>query len=198
MRRQLMVQMIAALRVATRLVIGGLRWLARLLVAIVIVFEEWGWRPLAEALARLARFPFIAALERSVTRLPPYGALAVFVLPSAALLPLKLLSVYLIAGGHVVGAAVLFIGAKIAGTAVLARLFMLTQPQLMRIWWFARLYDMVVPWKKALLEWVRETWVWRYSRIVKARLTRRLERLRELWGPIIAAIRSAIGRVLGR
>ena len=67
------------------------------LLALVIVFEEWGWRPLADLLGRLARWRPWAAVESVIIRLPPYAALVVFVLPSALLLPLKFLALFLVA-----------------------------------------------------------------------------------------------------
>jgi hypothetical protein len=130
------------------------------LLALIIIFEEWGWRPLAQLLGRLARLAPIAAIERAIMALPPYGALIVFAVPSLLLLPLKLLAVYLIAHGQTMAAAALFVGAKVAGTAIVARLFVITGPQLMRIAWFKRIYDVVMPWKTALTTWLRTTEVW--------------------------------------
>jgi hypothetical protein len=146
------------------------RRLFEILFALVLIFEEWGWRPLAAALARLARFPIVARIESTITALPPYGALGVFLLPSLLILPLKLLALFLIATGHALSAALLFVGAKIAGTAILARLFMLTQPKLMQIGWFARLYNWLMPWKDRAFAAIRASWAWRYGRIVKYKI----------------------------
>ena len=41
------------------------------LLALIIVFEEWGWRPLAAALASLARLAPVAKLEAGIAALPP-------------------------------------------------------------------------------------------------------------------------------
>src|SRR5262245_5279747 len=79
------------------------------LLALVIVFEEWGWRPLAELLGRLARWRPWAAIESVIIRLPPYAALVVFVLPSALLLPLKFLALFLLAKGQIFLAGLLFV-----------------------------------------------------------------------------------------
>jgi hypothetical protein len=148
----------------------AVRRLFEVLFALILIFEEWGWRPLAAALARLAQFPIVARLEALIVALPPYGALAVFLLPSLLILPLKLLAVFLIAAGHAVSAALLFVGAKVAGTAIVARLFMLTQPKLMQIEWFARLYNWLMPWKDRAFAAIRASWAWRYGRIVKYRI----------------------------
>ncbi|HEX4893617.1 MAG TPA: hypothetical protein VFV47_10045 [Hyphomicrobiaceae bacterium] len=164
------------------------------LLALIILFEEWGWRPLAAALAALARFAPVARVEAMVASLPPYAALVVFAAPSALLLPLKLLSLWLIGNGQVVLASALFIGAKVVGTALVARIFQLTQPALMRLTWFARLYGIVIPWKEALVERVRQSWVWQRARLLKMRLK---ERLRFVWEPARAAARALAARLRG-
>jgi len=72
-----------------------MRWLRRtveFLLALLILFEEWGWEPLQAALARLGRLPPLAWIEGRVAALPPYAALAVFGLPALTLLPLKLMA----------------------------------------------------------------------------------------------------------
>ena len=167
------------------------RLVLQTLLALIIVFEEWGWRPLAAALAQLARLKPIAWIEAQVQRLPPYGALLVFGAPSLMLLPLKLLAVYLIASGREIEATLLFIGAKVVGTAIVARLFQLTEAQLLRIPWFARVYGVVMPWKHALKAWIRESWAWRYGRVVKARV-------RKFMAPLVAAARTEAQRAWAR
>lgn len=159
----------------------ALHRLAQILLALILLFEEWGWRPLAALLGRLGRFPLIARLEAVIAGLPPYAALAVFAAPSALILPLKLLALYLIAGGHALAAALLFIAAKIVGTAIVARLFILTQPKLMQIGWFARAYGWLMPWKDQMFAAIRASWAWRYGRIIKYRVKQALlTRWREL------------------
>ncbi|EWS58361.1 hypothetical protein Y694_03749 [Methylibium sp. T29-B] len=49
----------------------SLRAIAGVPVALLILFEEWGWRPLSRALGRLARWPPIARLEDRLRRAPP-------------------------------------------------------------------------------------------------------------------------------
>lgn len=140
------------------------------LLALIIVFEEWGWKPLAALLAGLARLKSIAALEAAIQSLPPYPSLLVFLLPSALVFPLKLVSLWLIASGHLVVAGLMFAGAKVVGTALLARIFQLTQPRLMQLAWFARLYGTFMPWKEALVARVKATPVWQAAAAAAARV----------------------------
>jgi len=145
-------------------------------VALFVLFEEWGWRPLSELLARLARFSPIAAIERWIASLPPYPALLVFALPTSLLLPLKFVAVWLLANDQWWAATVLFAGAKVVSTALIARVFILTKPALMQLEWFARAYNWFVPWKEHLFGVIRASWPWRYGRMVKNRVNHEAKR----------------------
>jgi hypothetical protein len=150
----------------------ALRALGRWAVALLLLFEEWGWEPLQRQLAKLGRLPPFAALERLIRGLPPYAALAVFFVPTLLLLPIKLLALWLIGHGHALLGVTVVITAKLAGTAIVARLFTLTHDALMLLPWFARLYTRWVSWKDALLAQVRLSAVWREARRLKLLLRR--------------------------
>ena len=77
-----------------------------------------------------------------------------------ALVPLKLLALYLFAKGHVAFGLGLVLAAKLAGTAMAARLFQLTEPALLQIGWFARLYLPWKRWKDRLLAQLRASAPW--------------------------------------
>jgi hypothetical protein len=172
------------------------------LLALVIVFEEWGWRPLADLLGRLGRWRPWAAVESVIIRLPPYVALVVFALPTVLLLPLKFLALFLVAQGQIVLAGLLFVAAKVVATALVARLFMLTQPALMQIGWFASAHDTVMPWKDALVERVHASWPWRAGRIWKERFKRlaaaQARRLQPTMLELRSLMRAAADRVRAR
>lgn len=148
------------------------------LVALVILFEEWGWVPLQRLMATIARLPPLAWLERRIAALPPYAALVIFFVPALTLLPVKLLALWLMGQGQRLLGVLLIVLAKLVGTAIVARLFALTQPALMRMPWFARTYGRWSVWKEALLARVRASWAWRAGRVVKRRWRMRLQRWR--------------------
>ena len=157
----------------------------RLLIALVILFEEWGWEPLQRLMARIARLPVLRQIEALITRLPPGVALAVFLLPGLALLPVKLGALWLMAHGQRLLGVVVIVVAKLVGTAIVARLFALTRPALMRMAWFASLYERWTWWKTALLAWVRESTLWRsvskWNRRWRQRLQAQARAWRERW-----------------
>lgn len=144
-----------------------LRALAAILLVPLLLFEEWGWEPLAALMARLARLPLWRGLERAIRSLPPWAALLVFFVPVLMLLPLKLLALFLLGGGHAKSALLLLLGAKLVGTAVVARLFQLVEPALMRIPLFARWYPRWKVWKDSILALVRASAPWRMARRAK-------------------------------
>lgn len=146
-----------------------LRTLLLLPLVLVLLFEEWGWEPLARGFNALARLPLWGAMERRITSLPPWAALLAFALPVLALVPIKLLALYLIGNGDLAIGLGLVIGAKITGTALLARLFQLTEPALMRMHWFARLYTPWKIWKNRMLRQVRSSAPWRRIKALTAR-----------------------------
>ncbi len=197
------------LRTAWGIARGPLITALNIVAALVVLFEEWGWRPLSDAIAWLARFAPVALLERWIAGLPPYGALAVFALPAVLIFPLKLIAVWLLANGHFATATFLFVGAKVVSTALVARIFLLTKPTLMLIPWFARAFNWFVPWKDALFVTIRASWVWRYSRMLKTRVraevgrawTRLRPEVETLWrrwtGRDFPVLGSVLGRVLG-
>lgn len=146
-----------------------LRTLFTALLAVLLLFEEWGWEPLAALLARLARLPVFAWLERKVQALPPWAAVMAFAFPAIGLLPVKLLALYFIGNGHSMLGLGVLLAAKLVGTALVARLFTLTQPALMQLPWFARWYPRWKAWKDGLLAQVRQSAPWRVVRRLKAR-----------------------------
>jgi hypothetical protein len=140
----------------------------------VLMFEEWGWEPLARGAAYLARLPLWGAVERFIRALPPWAAVAVFALPVMLLLPLKLCGLFLLGSGHAMSALVLLMAAKVVGTAIVARLFQLVHPKLMEIPLFARCYPPWLDWKNSVLARAHESAPWRS--VVGAR-----DGLRRLW-----------------
>ena len=162
----------------------GTGWAARLLrapgrvlallLALLVAFEEWGWEPLARWLARIGRWPGLRWMERRIRRLPPWGALALFALPSLALLPVKLLALAAMARGHVLLGLAVVVAAKVVGTAVVARLYMLTQPALLQIAAFAWLHAHWMRAKTLLLALLHATRAWRMARVLRRRAVRRV------------------------
>jgi hypothetical protein len=160
-----------------------LRGLLSIPAAIWLLAEEWLWDSMLALMARLAKLPAIAWIESRIANLPRYAALVAFLIPAAILLPFKFAAFWLIAKGHAVFGAMVFVIAKIIGTAFLARIFALTKPALLTFAWFRRSYEFFTYWKERLYATLR-AWpvvirVRAWSREMRAELKRRWLRFRE-------------------
>jgi hypothetical protein len=117
----------------------------------VLLLEEWLWDPLERFAAGVGRLPVFRTIEAAILRLPPYGALGFFLIPSLVLFPFKLLALAAFAQGLFKTGLLIALGAKGVGTALVARIFTLTRPKLLSIGWFFDIYRRVQGWKQAVL-----------------------------------------------
>jgi hypothetical protein len=108
------------------------------LAALWFFLEEFGWHPLAAWLGGLTRWPPWGRLEARIARVPPRPALALFLVPVVMLLPVKVMALQLIHAGRPLAGLVVIVAAKLLGTAIGGRLFVLLRPQLMKLRRFAR------------------------------------------------------------
>ena len=146
-----------------------LRWIFTPFIALLLLFEEWGWEPLAALMRRMSRLAVWAWCERKIAKLSPWQALLVLVIPAVALFPIKLAALYFIRHGQVVIGMGILIGAKLLGTALVARLFQLTEPALMQFGWFAKWYPRWKLWKDQLMDHMRASAVWQMVKRFKSR-----------------------------
>jgi hypothetical protein len=125
------------------------------LAASLFLFEEVGWELLQRMMHALSRLPVVARVEGWITRLGPYPALALFLVPIILLEPLKLLALWLIATGHFLLGATVIVFAKLFSTALVARLFHLSRPALLSLAWFRRLFEWTLGTRDRLYEGVK-------------------------------------------
>ncbi len=147
-----------------------LRVLLLSLAAMVLFIEEWGWRPLAACVGRLARWPPLARLEAALQRVPPRWALVLFIVPAVMLFPVKLMALWLIHQGRAVLGLTVIVLAKVVGTALVGRLFVLTEPQLMQFRWFANAMGWWLATKQRVRLHVTSSAAWRTLQGMKRRL----------------------------
>lgn len=159
-----------------------LRGLGVALLATLIFIEEWGWHPLSALLGRIAHLPPFAWLEARIRRAPPAVALGLFMVPALLLFPIKLLALWLIHQGRTLFGLAVIVLAKVVGTAIVGRLFVLTQPQLMQYGWFARSLAWWVALKARVKARVRESAAWQAAR-------RAWQRTRAWWRLRVRAMR---------
>ena len=153
--------------------------------AVIIILEDWLWDDLARFAAFIGQLPILRSIESLIVALPPYLALFVFAVPSLLLIPVKLIALYFIAHGQETLGFLTVAAAKFVGTALVARLFTLTRPKLMRIGWFAWLYEIFISYKERLYTVLRSTRIYKVAHEqhlrIKARLRSWLASRRSSW-----------------
>src|SRR5258706_15459597 len=145
--------------------VAALRGAFTVLAALWIFIEEGVWDAMQACMAWFGKLPGIRWCEARIAGLPPYAALAAFLIPAAILIPFKLLAFWLIARGHGLLGLEVFVIAKIVGTAFLARIFALTKPALLRIGWFARFHAAFAAWRDRLYAYVKSLPAWRAAKV---------------------------------
>ena len=153
------------------------------LAALLMFIEEVLWEGAKRLMAGLGRLPVIHTIEGWITRLPPSGAALMFLLPGLCLLPVKLSALWLIAHSHALLGLQLIIAAKLAGTVLVARVFVLTKPQLMTLVWFAVLYELITRWRNTLYGWVKTSSAWQRLQALRAAVRVWFANLRKHWKP---------------
>ena len=138
--------------------------------ALILFAEEVVWEFLKRMMAALGRWPLIRSAEALIMRLPPYAAATAFLLPGILLLPVKIGALWLIAHDEAVLGCVVIVAAKLAGTALVSRIFTLTRPALMSLSWFARLYAVVMRWRERLYGYVKASAAWHSLQRARARM----------------------------
>ncbi len=156
-----------------------------LIAAIFVLLEDWLWDDLQRFAAAIGRLPVFRQVESLVVGLPPYGALAMFATPTLLLFPIKLAALWFIANGQPTFGVLIAIAAKIAGTALIARIYKLTEAKLLLIGWFAWLHTRFVAFKARVYSTIKATQfyqrVHRQSQLIREWFRRLKQNRRGFW-----------------
>lgn len=139
-------------------------------LALLLLFEEWLWDILTRAGHKLATLLHLQRLEIKLQQAPPRFAALAFVIPLLIVTPLNLVAFWMIARGQILRGIALEIFAKLLGTALIARVFALTRPQLMSLRWFSITYLTISGWLLWAHQRVQETAVYQTGKRLKASL----------------------------
>src|ERR1700753_4336062 len=98
------------------------------------------WRPLSR-------------MRRTIEGLGPYPSLFVLAIPVSLIEPLKLAAVAIAGEGHWIAGTVVIACAYAASLLVVERLFRIVKPKLLKLPWFARLWNWFVALRHRALGW---------------------------------------------
>ncbi|MGX0527509.1 hypothetical protein ACUXIW_003116 [Ralstonia pickettii] len=158
--------------------------------ALFLLLEEWIWKAMQRATARLATHPWVQAAERKLAELEPIEALCAFALPMLALLPFKLAAVYVLARGHLFAGTLVLVAAKIVSTGLGVRIYSAVRPQLHTIAWYTRWESAFLAWKQRMLAALQATPTWQALQVrIAVWRARRHGTMQQVWRRLIAAVR---------
>jgi len=151
--------------------------------AVAFLVEAWLW-DMAVALGHwvvdlLPWREFKEVVARLIERLPPYGALPLFLIPVVVIEPLKVVAIEQVAHGHLLRGILAFVVLKFVGVGLIAFVFDLTREKLLAIDWFARFHDWIVMWRGRAHDFIEPYKVAARARIaaLRARISRLKRRL---------------------
>ena len=134
------------------------------IAAAIVFIEETLLHYLGLAMAAIAKWPPVAAIEHWLRRLPPWGALLAFGAPSLLVIPIKLSAVWF-ALHHRYGLSLLSVViGKMLATALVARLYLVLRPTLVRMAWYLRAETWLFDWRDRLYAFVRALPAWQKAR----------------------------------
>ncbi len=142
------------------------RWLRRLFIVpaiLIILLESLLLRRLGGLLRRLTDWPFLRGTEAWLARRAPWQTAILFLVPLGIVQLLKLLPILIAYWGHKAFAAALFIFIEIVGDAFLGWIFLLCQPSLMKMAWFARAVGLIAKLRGVFYDTVRASAAWRVA-----------------------------------
>ena len=134
------------------------------IAAAIVFFEETLLHYLGLAMAAIARWPAVAATEAWLRRLPPWGALLAFAAPSLLVIPIKLSAVWFALHHRYALSLLSVVVGKMLATALVARLYLVLRPTLVRMGWYLRAETWVFDWRDRLYAFVRALPAWQQAK----------------------------------
>jgi len=86
----------------------------------------------------------LARVRRRIQQLGPYQSLALLVMPTALVEPLKIVALFVAGNGYWLSSTAMIIGAYAVSLLIIERLFRVVKPKLMMLGWFASLWIWIV------------------------------------------------------
>ncbi len=145
------------------------------IAAVVLLFEEWFWEKTTAVAMRLGRLPLVSAVESWIRRRERWAALALFVAPIIVIYPFKAMALYVMAHGYIAGGVAAFILAKLAATALFARLYQLTESAIIKFGWVRQSRAAFLRGRAFIHAWLNAQPPYQRARVLVKRSTQRIK-----------------------
>ena len=140
-----------------------------------IFFEEWLWFRLLKFMKAVAALPIFRTIEAVLRNQNKWVSLAAFVIPELSFIPVKLAVVWLIGNNHAFFGVILFIAAKITGTALFAWMWEVTSPQITKFVWVCWIRDTILKIRTWAHNWIQAQPAYQRAKEMIETLKRRKE-----------------------
>lgn len=151
------------------------------LATVVLLFEEFVWFALLGVMTKIGKLPVLRQIGIWMGTLGKWGSLALFVLPVAALFPVKIFALWLMGAHHPFLGAVTFIFAKIVGTALFARIYTIAEPKIMQFERLRKWRDAFLRLRAKLHAWLHEQPFYVKTKALATRIRENFRNAREHW-----------------
>lgn len=148
-------------------------------VAAIVFIEDVLLHYLGRLMAAISRWPPIAKVEHWLRGLPPWAAVIAFAAPSILILPVKLAAVWFALHHKYTLSVLSIVTGKLLATALVARLYRVLHPTLMRMPWFVRAETWLFTWRDRLYAFMRALPAWQKA----AALVRQAKAWMRSWFP---------------
>lgn len=144
----------------------------------VVLFEEWLWDTLKVLGETISHVLCLDQIEVFLENSKPWVALIAIAIPVVLVTPLNLYALLLLTEGRIMEGVILEVFAKLLGTLMISRVFMLTKPQLLTIPAFNYVYTKVT----TAINWahkkIKETSVYQTALLIKAEIKKNISQFK--------------------
>lgn len=156
-----------------------------------IFFEEWLWFRLLKFMRAAAALPIIRNLEEVLRRQNKWVSLAVFIIPELSFIPVKLGVVWLMGNNHAFSGVILFIAAKITGTALFAWMWEVTESQITKFAWVNLIHETVCKIRIWAHSWIQQQPAYKQAKeLVKNLKAQKEHRMKRKFRAAIAIVKQ--------
>lgn len=141
---------------------------------IFVLFEEWLWFRLLRFMKFVWALPVFKQIENWMRRQNKWVSLVMFMIPELLFIPMKLSVVWLFGNHHPYLGVMIFLTAKVVGTASFAWLYSVTEAKITEFGWICWIRDRFIAVRSWAHKWLQaqSIYQWVHSEIVRLRTVR--------------------------
>lgn len=135
------------------LFLNALKTIFTIILAIIVLIEEWLWDTLAIIGEWLDNTFNLQKIDNWLIQASPPQALIALLIPIIVITPFNILGLRLLAMGLIIQGIAIEIIVKLITTLFVARIFRLVKPALLTFFWFSKIYHFIT----GILKWAHDS-----------------------------------------